>query len=86
MTLNPRHQAEGFILNYSFEDQTIFVPDSVSDSERSQNHFIKKLKQSTNNTWYLTKPTVVSSAAARFAKKIKSNRIMDWRCFPAWKL
>lgn len=77
MTLNPHCKAKGFILHYSFEDQTNSVPDSVSDSGRQQNILIKKLKQSTNNTCYLTKTTVVSPAATGFAKKIKSHRIMD---------
>lgn len=76
-TLNAHCQAEGFILSYSFEDQTVFVPDSVSDSGRSQNNLIKKLKQSTSNTGHLTKPTVTFPAAAGFAKKLKNHQIID---------
>lgn len=77
MTLNLHYKAKGFILHYSVKDQTNSVPDSVSDSGRQQHISIKKLKQSTNNTCYLIKPTVVSPAATGFAKKIKSHRIMD---------
>jgi len=42
MTPNPHYKAKGFILCYSFKDQTILVPDSVADSGRQQNILIKK--------------------------------------------